>query len=166
MKAFVGRVGFGEEPPFPRNDEERFDFVVSSGVVSFSPDVERWMDGLVATLAPGADLVIGDIHPRSRGFRRRRRRKPLLPVREMNARTREEIRAGLEARGLQHVRSGAYQMSRPVPEAMHVNEKRLGGVLTFPLLWLNKAASWIDGSFGSPLQDHFDSWVMHFRAPE
>ena len=163
---FDGRAGFGEAPPFPAGDEERYDLVISSGVVSFSPDVERWMDGLVETLAPGADLIIGDINPHSRGFLRRRRRKPLLPVREMNARSREEIREGLEARGLVHTRSGAYQLTRPVPEAMHVNETRLAGTLTRPLLAANRVATMVDGSFGSPLQDHFDSWVMHLSAPE
>jgi SAM-dependent methyltransferase len=167
---FQGRVGFGEAPPFGGAHEgatdERFDYVISSGVVSFSPDVETWMDGLVATLKPGADLVVGDIHPHSKGFRRRRTRKPLLPVREMNARTREAIRAGLEARGLKHVRSGAYQLTRPIPEAMHVNETKLKGILTYPLLWANKLITAIDGSFGSPMQDRFDSWVMHLTAPE
>ncbi|MGD2017697.1 MAG: class I SAM-dependent methyltransferase [Planctomycetota bacterium] len=163
---FDGRAGFGEDPPFPREGEEPYDLVISSGVVSFSPDVDRWLDGLVGTMAPGGDLIIGDINPHSRGFQRRRRRKPLLPVREMNARSREEIRAGLEARGLTHERSGAYQLSRPVPEAMHVNETRLGGVLSHPLLAANRMATFVDSSFGSPLQDHFDSWVMHLRAPE
>ncbi len=170
VQHFDGRVGFGEAPPFGGVHEgatdERFDYVVSSGVVSFSPDVEAWMDGLVATLAPGADLVVGDIHPGSKGFLRRRSRKPLLPVREMNARTREAIRGGLEARGLKHVRSGAYQITRPIPEAMHVNETKLKGLLTYPLLWLNKLMTAVDGSFGSPLQDRFDSWVMHLTAPE
>ncbi len=166
VTSFEGRTGFGEDPPFGGAKSEPFDFVISSGVVSFSPDVETWLDGLVATIVPGGDLVIGDIHPNSKGFRRRRRRKPLLPVREMNARTREEIRAGLEARGLEHVRNGAYQLTRPIPEAMHVNDTRLGGVLTYPLLWMNRLATWLDGSFGSPLQDRFDSWVMHFRVPK
>ncbi|QDV07456.1 N5-glutamine S-adenosyl-L-methionine-dependent methyltransferase [Planctomycetes bacterium Poly30] len=169
VQRFEGRVGFGEAPPFGGVHEgatnERFDYVVSSGVVSFSPDVEAWMDGLVATLAPGADLVVGDIHPLSKGFLRRRMRKPLLPVREMNARTREAIRAGLEARGLKHVRSGAYQITRPIPELMHLNETKLKGLLTYPLLWMNKLMTALDGSFGSPMQDRFDSWVMHLQAP-
>ncbi|MDG1983545.1 MAG: class I SAM-dependent methyltransferase [Planctomycetota bacterium] len=165
IEHFQGRPGFGEDPPFPAEGEDPFDLVISSGVVSFSPDVSRWLDGLASTLAPGADLIIGDINPHSRGFERRRRRKPLLPVREMNARPREEIRRELEARGLVHLRSGAYQLSRPVPEAMHVNETRLGGVLTQPLLLANRAATFIDASFGSPMQDHFDSWVMHLRRP-
>jgi len=166
IESFEGRPGFGEAPPFPAEGEEPYDLVISSGVVSFSPDVPGWLDGLIATLAPGADLIIGDINPHSRGSERRRRRKPILPVREMNARPREEIRRELEARGLVHLRSGAYQLTRPVPEAMHVNETRLGGVLTHPLLAANRIATFVDASFGSPMQDHFDSWVMHLRRPD
>lgn len=166
ISAFTGRTGFGEDPPFGGEQEEPFPLVISSGVVSFSPDVERWLDGLSATVAPGGTLVVGDIHPGSSGFRRRRRRKPLLPVREMNARSRESIRAGLERRGFVHIRSGAYQLTRPVPEAMHVNERFLKGILTRPLLWANRLATWLDGAFGSPLQDRFDSWVMHLERRE
>jgi hypothetical protein len=82
-------------------------------------------------------------------------------VRELNAHTREAVRAALERRGFRHVRSGAYQLTWPVPELMHLNERSLGGLLTYPLLWLNRAASGVDRAFGSPLQDQFDSWVMH-----
>ena len=160
---FDGRTGFGEAPPFGGDHGEPFPLVISSGVVSFSPDVERWLDGLASTVAAGGTLVVGDIHPGSSGFRRRRRRKPLLPVREMNARSRESIRAGLEQRGFVHLRSGAYQLTRPVPEAMYVNERFLRGLLTRPLLWANRLATWVDGAFGSPLQDRFDSWVMHLE---
>lgn len=160
---FDGRTGFGEAPPFGGDHGPAFPLVFSSGVVSFSPDVERWLDGLTSTVEPGGTLVVGDIHAGSSGFRRRRRRKPLLPVREMNARTRESIRAGLEQRGFVHLRSGAYQLTRPIPEAMYVNERFLGGILTRPLLWVNRLATWLDGVFGSPLQDRFDSWVMHLE---
>ncbi|MCA8978928.1 MAG: class I SAM-dependent methyltransferase, partial [Planctomycetes bacterium] len=97
---FTGRTGFGEAPPFA--DDEPFDLVLSSGVISFSPDPERWFSGLLACLAPGGQLVIGDIHRDSRGMRRRRRVKPLLPVRELNAWTRDEVRRELERRGLVH----------------------------------------------------------------
>lgn len=166
IDAFEGRTGFGEDPPFGADKSEPFDVVFSSGVASFSPDIQTWLDGLVATLRPGADLIIGDIHPSSKGFERRRRRKPLLPVREMNAFSREEIRKGLEVRGLVHVKNGAYQLTRPIPEAMHVNETKLKGLLTYPLLWANRVATWLDGSFGSPMQDRFDSWVMHLGKPE
>ena len=160
---FDGRTGFGEAPPFGGEHGPAFPLVISSGVVSFSPDVERWLDGLASTVEPGGTLIVGDIHPGSSGFRRRRRRKPLLPVREMNARSRESIRAGLEQRGFVHLRSGAYQLTRPVPEAMYVNERFLKGTLTRPLLWANRLATWLDGAFGSPLQDRFDSWVMHLE---
>ena len=49
---------------------------------------------------------------------------------------------------------------------MHVNETKLKGLLTYPLLWMNKLMTALDGSFGSPMQDRFDSWVMHLTAPE
>jgi SAM-dependent methyltransferase len=75
----VGRTGFGEDPPFPASGEPRFDLVISSGVISFSGDQERWLDGLARTLLPGATLVIGDIHRESKGMRRRRLTRPLCP---------------------------------------------------------------------------------------
>lgn len=161
VRDFEARTGFGESPPFPAHGEAPFDLTISSGVVSFAPELDPWLDGLARTVRPGGDLVIGDIHAGARGFRRRRRAKPLLPVRELNAHTRATIRAGLERRGFRHVRSGAYQLSWPIPELMHLNEQRLGGALTYPLLWLNQASTRLDRALGSPLQDQFDSWVMH-----
>ena len=163
IKRFIGRTGFGEDPPFPAEGEEPFDYVVSSGVVSFSPDVSGWIDGLAGTVKPGGQLVVGDIHRNSRGFRRRRGSHPILPAREMNAQTREEVRAGLVSLGFEHVRSAGYQLTWPVPQLMHLNETRLGGALTYPLLWSNQLAACIDRSIGSPFQNQFDSWVMHFR---
>ncbi len=162
VRDFEARVGFGEDPPFPAADEPPFDLTISSGVVSFAPEAGPWLDGLARTVAPGGTLVIGDIHPGSRGFERRRAAKALLPVRELNAYTRDEVRRALEARGFRHLRSAGYQLTRPVPELMHVNETRLGGVLTYPLLWLNQAAAGVDRRIGSPFQRHFDSWVMAF----
>ena len=43
--------------------------------------------------------------------------------------------------------------------------RRVGcfGVLTHPLLWGNRAFSWADHAFGSPLQDQFDSWILHLQ---
>ena len=158
---FTGRTGFGEDPPFPAEGEAPFDWVLSSGVVSFSPDIERWMDGVTAAVAPGGTLTIGDIHRNSRGFRRRRTSKPLLPVRELNARTREEVIPLLEARGFHYHASSSYQLTRPVPEAMHVSETKLGGLLNPPLLWANRLASFMDTKLGSPTPDQFDSWVAH-----
>lgn len=163
VEHFNGRTGFGEDPPFPAEGEEPFDLVLSSGVISFSPDPERWLDGLASTVAPGGTLVVGDIHRESRGFRARRRTKPLLPVREMNARTRDEVRAGLERRGLAFEGWAGYQLTRPVPQLMHLNETRLRGVLTYPLLWKNQLAAAVDRVLGSPLQPWFDSWAIRMR---
>ncbi|MFT5049050.1 MAG: 2-polyprenyl-3-methyl-5-hydroxy-6-metoxy-1,4-benzoquinol methylase [Chlamydiales bacterium] len=155
IATFTGRTGFGEEPPFPAQGEQPFDWVLSSGVLSFSPDLERWVEGVTDSVAPGGTLVVGDIHRDSRGFRNRRSQKPLLPVRELNARTRDEIIPMLEARGFEHVRSAGYQLTRPIPEAMYVSETKLKGLLNPPLLWLNRIAA----AVGSGMPNQFDSWV-------
>jgi SAM-dependent methyltransferase len=148
---FEARPGFGESPPF----EGPFDLVISSGVWSFAPDAERWIDGLARTVAPGGTLVFGDIHRDSKGMRRRRAEKPLLPAREMNAKTREEARSALERRGFRFEAWAGYQLTSPVPEIRHFSEKRLGGVLNPALLAWNRAKA---GSDGVP--DRFDSWVV------
>ena len=141
--------------------------MLSSGVISFAPDAERWLDGLASTLDHGATLVIADIHRESRGMRRRRAERPLLPVREMNARTRDEVRAMLERRGFTFERACGYQLTRPVPQLMHWSEQRLGGALNPLLLWWNRRAAERDlaraGDPGDP--DRFDSWAMRLRAP-
>ena len=132
----------------------------SSGVISFARDRERWLDGLARSVAPGGTLVVGDINPQSAGMQRRRREKPLLPLREMNACTRDEVRGALEARGFAFERWAGYQLTRPVPQWMHWNETRLRGVLARPLLWLNQSGGALLGG-GSPRR--FDSWVMRLR---
>lgn len=162
---FTGRTGFGEDPPFPADGEEPYDLVISSGVISFSPDPERWLDGLARSVKPGGTLVIGDINGGSQGFATRRRNKPLLPVRELNAKTREEVRAGLEKRGFKFEKWCGYQLTRPIPQLMHLNETKMGGVLTYPLLWANQLSACVDSAFGSPFQARFDSWVMRFSRP-
>jgi SAM-dependent methyltransferase len=162
---FTGRTGFGEDPPCPAEGEEPYDLVLSSGVISFSPDAERWLDGLVRTLAPGATLVIGDLYPDSRGMRSRRRKRVLLPVRELNARTPADVRAGLERRGLVYETGAGYQLTSPMPQAMHVNETRLGGALKHPLLWINKTCTALDHACGGALAAQFDSWVMRLVKP-
>lgn len=160
---FEGRTGFGEDPPFPAAGEEPFDLVLSSGVISFSGERERWLDGLVGTLAPGATLVIGDIHRDSVHMRERRRTRPLLPVREMNAQVREDVRARLEARGLRFEAWCGYQLSRPIPQLLHASEKFLGGALDPLLVWWNDRASRTELAGGSRRPDRFDSWVMRMR---
>lgn len=163
---FEGRTGFGEAPPFPVGEEAPFDLVLSSGVISFSGDSERWLDGLVSTLAPGGTLVIGDIHRDSVGMRRRRAERPLLPVREMNATVREDVRRSLEARGLRFEAWCGYQLSRPIPQLNHLSAKRLGGALDPLLVWWNDRASARELASGSRSQDRFDSWVMRLVRPE
>lgn len=163
---FEARTGFGENPPFgPRAGEEAFDLVVSSGVISFAHDTRAWLDGLVSTLGGGATLVIGDIHRDARGMRRRRAQKPLLPVREMNALVREDVRAELERRGLVFESWCGYQLSDPMPQLLHFSQSRLSGALDAPLAWWNARASRRDVRRGARQPDRFDSWVMRLRAP-
>jgi SAM-dependent methyltransferase len=164
VRRFTGRVGFGEDPPFARDGEPAFDVVISSGVLSFSPDLERWLAGLARTVKRGGTLVIGDLNPRSRGMRRRRATHALLPVRELNARTSDEIRRRLEAAGFRHQRTTGYQLTRPVPQAMHVSETRLGGALSPALLLANRAAAGLERALGDPLPSLFDSWVSAYAC--
>jgi SAM-dependent methyltransferase len=161
----TGRTGFGEAPPFPSEGEEAFDVVISSGVLSFSPDFDSWFDGLVMSVKPGGTLVIGDIYPDSRGFLKRRRTRPLLPVRELNGQTPEYARKRLEEHGFIWKRTSGYQLTYPIPEMMHVSQTKLGGALGIPLLIANKALAAIDRATGHSLASLFDSWVMHFERP-
>jgi 2-polyprenyl-3-methyl-5-hydroxy-6-metoxy-1,4-benzoquinol methylase len=165
IRSATGRTGFGEKPPFPAAGEEAFDAVISSGVISFSPDTTVWIDGLVPTVRPGGTLVIGDIQRTSRGMQRRRREKALLPAREMNAQTADEVRQLLEAEGFSYQDGAGYQLTRPFPEAMHVNEAKLKGLLTYPLLWSNQLSAATNRRLGIPGNDQFDSWVMSFKRP-
>lgn len=156
---FEGRTGFGEDPPYPAPGEAPFDVVYSSGVISFSPQQERWLAGLVRAVAPGGVLVIGDIQREARGMRRRRAQRPLLPVREMNARTGQEVRALLESRGFRCEAQAGYQLTWPVPQLAHLSDARLGGALSPLLLGANRLlAGRLDAS-------RFDSWVLRLRAP-
>lgn len=154
------RVGFGERPP--HTDVEPFDLVISAGVVSFSPDVEQWIDGLASMVAPGGTLIVADLDPKSHGMRRRRRQKALIPIRELNAVTADRMRAGLEQRGFTFRARSDYQLSWPVPQVMYLNETKLKGALSWPLVWLNASASTVDGALGGALGNLFDSWVMRF----
>ncbi|HPF15038.1 MAG: class I SAM-dependent methyltransferase [Planctomycetes bacterium] len=160
-----GRVGFGEAPPFPGPGEARFDWVISSGVISFSPDPTAWIQGLVDTVAPGGTLVVGDIQAAAWGFKKRRRSHPLLPVRELNAKHHDEVRKALEAAGFQFLGGSGYQCTYPIPQLLHLNETRLKGWLTQPLLGLNRLAARLARLSGGKFAGAFDSWVMAFRAP-
>jgi hypothetical protein len=158
-------VGFGDEPPFPKAGEAPYDWVISSGVISFAPDSEAWLDGLCKTLAPGGTLVIGDIQLESMGFRKRRQSHPLLPVRELNAKSASWVRQRLEARGFEFLRGSSYQLTYPIPQIMHVSETKLGGLLSRPLLWMNQFGAALSRASGGCGKGCFDSWVMHLKAP-
>jgi len=161
---FTGRVGFGEDPPFPQGDEPPFDVVISSGVVSFSPDIDRWMAGLIRAVKQGGTLVVGDLNPGSLGMRRRRRTHPLLPVRELNAQTAGAIQTRLEAAGFRHLRTSGYQLTYPIPQAMYVSEEKLKGVLSPLLLLANQAGAGMERRFGDPAPSLFDSWVSSYAC--
>ncbi len=165
LNDFLGRVGFGEAPPFPAAEEEPFDWVISSGVISFSPDPQAWVAGLLGTLAPGARLIVGDIHGGSWGFQRRRRNRPLLPVREMNAKDPAQVRQELESAGLRFLGGSGYQCTFPVPELTHGGGKVLGRLATLPLLGVNRGAAWLSRATGGRGAWAFDSWVMAFDRP-
>ncbi|MBL8862607.1 MAG: class I SAM-dependent methyltransferase [Planctomycetes bacterium] len=160
LARLVGRTGFGEEPPFPGPGEAPYDLVLSSGVVSFARDREAWFDGLARAVLEGGTLVIGDIHPGSKGMARRRREKPLLPIREMNGMRREEARAELERRGFRFECWSGYQLTDPVPQWNHLDATRLGGALGPALLAWNRRAAARSLARGGADQDRFDSWAM------
>lgn len=160
LTKFEGRTGFGEAPPFPAGGEARFDCVLSSGVVSFSPDRKRWFDGLASTVAPGGTLVIGDIHRESKGMLKRRTERPLLPARELNGLVAAQAQAELEQRGFTLEASAGYQLSWPAPQLAHYSDTRLGGALSPLVLAWNRMAA---GPTTNPAR--FDSWVLRLRAP-
>lgn len=156
---FTGRTGFGESPPFPAEGEAPFDVVYSSGVVSFSPDADVWVEGLVRTLAPGATLVVGDIQRTSHGFRKRRASRPLLPAREMNALTGDEMLQRLQARGFTLEARAGYQLTWPVPQLAHACDTKLAGLPSPLFLAANRLLA------GRLDADRYDSWVLRLKAP-
>lgn len=148
-----GRVGFCEKPPF----SGPFDLVLNSGVISFSPDADVFLDGLCGVVKPGGRLVIGDLNPRSRGMTRRRTQKPIVPVRELNASLREDVERGLERRGFTVDWRRFYQLTSPVPELIHRSKNRM---VQAALLAANRVGCAVDGMLGSPLAPLFDSWII------
>jgi len=153
------RPGFVEEVPF----DEPFEIVLNSGVISFTPDADDYLDKLGALVRPGGLLVIGDLNPLSGGFRRRRRRSPLLPVRELNALTRDRAETLLTARGYVIERRRYYLLTFPVPELMALADQR-GHAWACPLmLAANRCATRADALCGSPFAGRFDSWILRAR---
>lgn len=153
------RVGFVEQVPF----EQPFDVVLNSGVISFAPDPEVYLAALDKAVAPGGLLVIGDMNPLARGFRSRRRSRPLLPTRELNGLPRERVEQMLVARGYRVEARRYYQLTYPVPQLMALSERSAGGVGCGLLLQLNRAASALDARLGSHAAGRFDSWILRAR---
>ena len=161
-----GRTGFGDAPPFPAQGEAPYDYVVSSGVVSFAPDAERFADGLARTVRAGGTLVFGDVNAASRGVRKRRATQALVAVREMNALDLPRARALMEARGFRFVQGSHYQLSDPWPQLAHHGERRLGAWFGRFVLGRNQAAAARDkrqsDQRASGEAARFDSWVASF----
>jgi 2-polyprenyl-3-methyl-5-hydroxy-6-metoxy-1,4-benzoquinol methylase len=151
------RLGFVEEAPF----SEPFALVLNSGVLSYAPDAERYLDALDARVARGGRLVIGDLNPLSRGMARRRASRPVLPVREMNASTRDDVASRLEKRGYRIAARRFYQLTYPVPELMHWSASKLGGFGCSVLLRRNEKAASRDSDAASA----FDSWLLRAEKP-
>lgn len=154
------RVGFVEDVPF----QEPFDVVLNSGVISFAPDATAYLESLDRLLAPGGLLVIGDLNPASRGFQRRRRR-PLLPARELNGLRRDEVDSALRARGYVIEGRWYYQLTFPLPETMALSEQRFKGLGCGAALLANRAATTVDHLLGSVFERQFDSWILRARKP-
>ena len=151
------KVGFVEQPPFA----ERFRLVLNSGVISFAPDAERYLAALDALVAPGGRLVIGDANPRSKGFARRRSERAVLPIRELNASTRDDVEARLARLGYRITARRYYQLTSPVPELMHYSARKLGGLGCGWLLARNRKAA----SRDSDDAERFDSWLLRAEKP-
>lgn len=154
------RVGFVEELPF----EQPFELVLNSGVISFAPDADVYLGTLDQLVEPGGLLVIGDLNPGSAGFARRRRR-PILPARELNGLRRNEVERHLVERGYTIESRWYYQLTFPLPELMALSAQRLSGFGTALALGLNKLATATDHSLGSRFESRFDSWILRARKP-
>jgi SAM-dependent methyltransferase len=154
------RVGFVEDVPF----ERPFDVVLNSGVISFAPDADVFLRRLDALVESGGLLVIGDLNPLSRGFRRRRRR-PLLPARELNGLPRPLVESLLGDLGYTVEGRWYYQITFPLPEFMALSEQRMKGFGCGLSLLLNRSATAVDHAAGSRLRQQFDSWIVRARKP-
>jgi hypothetical protein len=77
--------------------------------------------------------------------------------------TAAEVEEGMAARGFHVVSKSSYQVTWPVPQLMHLNETRLKGALSYPLLWANQLAAGSNRASGFPPANWFDSWVLHLR---
>lgn len=151
------KPGFVEQPA----EGEPFPLVLNSGVISFSPDPEKFLDALDARVARGGRLVIGDLNPLSRGMARRRSAAPVLPIRELNALPREDVERRLAQRGYRITARRYYQLTDPVPQLMHFCAKRLSGLFCGHFLRRNAAAASRDSNDSA----RFDSWLLRAEKP-
>jgi 2-polyprenyl-3-methyl-5-hydroxy-6-metoxy-1,4-benzoquinol methylase len=149
--------GFVEKAPWT----EPFPLVLNSGVLSFVPDADVYLTALDALVARGGRLVIGDLNPLSRGMQRRRAEVPVLPIRELNALTRDDVQARLEKRGYRITARRYYQLTSPVPEWMHFCAKKLGGLGCGWFLNRNARAAAHDSDDAAG----FDSWLVRAEKP-
>ncbi|MCB9898923.1 MAG: methyltransferase domain-containing protein [Planctomycetes bacterium] len=156
--ALDARVGFVEDVPFA----DPFQLVLNSGVISFAPDADEYLAALDRLVEPGGLLVIGDLNPASSGFRRRRKR-PLLPARELNGLRRSTVEGRLLERGYRIEGRWYYQITFPVPELMIVSEARFSGLGCGLALLANRAATALDHATGSFVERAFDSWILRAR---
>jgi SAM-dependent methyltransferase len=152
------RVGFVEDVPFDRP----FELVLNSGVISFAPDADVYLGTLDRLVEPGGLLVIGDLNPSSYGFARRRRR-PILPARELNGQRRSDVEQHLVQRGYTIEGRWYYQLTFPLPELMALSEQRISGFGAGLALALNKLATATDHALGSRFERRFDSWILRAR---
>jgi len=154
------RVGFVEDVPF----ERPFELVLNSGVISFALDADEYLGTLDKLVMPGGLLVIGDLNPMSAGFARRRRR-PILPARELNGLRRSEVEQQLLQRGYVIEGRWYYQLTFPLPELMALSEQRFSGFGAGLALAFNKLATAGDHLLGSRCEGCFDSWILRARKP-
>ncbi|MBI3817474.1 MAG: class I SAM-dependent methyltransferase [Planctomycetes bacterium] len=146
------QTGFVEKSPWT----DPFSLVLNSGVISFAPNAELYLNALDAMVAKGGRLVIGDVNPLSRGMQARRARVAVLPIREMNGIGRADIIKMLEARGYKITARRYYQLTAPWDKWMHLLAKRAGGFGCGWILNKNKAAAIRDSEDAAG----FDSWLV------
>lgn len=146
------QTGFVEKSPW----SEPFSLVLNSGVISFAPDANVYMNALDAMVAKGGRLVIGDLNPLSRGMQERRRTEPVVPIREMNGIPRDEIVKMLESRGYRVTAKRFYQLTAPWDKWMHFCARKLGGLGCGFILNKNAKAAMQDSNDAAS----FDSWLL------
>lgn len=146
------QTGFVEKSPW----NEPFSLVLNSGVISFAPNADAYLDALDAMVAKGGRLIIGDVNPRSRGMQERRRSEAIIPIREMNGLSRDEIQQKLEKRGYKITAHRYYQLTAPWDKYMHFCARKLGGLGCGYILNKNAKAASVDSNDSAS----FDSWLL------